>query len=677
MRLASTAQSPDTLGRRFDYPPLCMQPIDWALIAVPLLIILSIGTYTQHYVKSVADFLSGGRLAGRYLLAVSRGEMFAGAAVFVAAFEIIGKAGFTLTWWQWINVPFGLFVAITGFVIYRYRETRALTLAQFFELRYSKAFRLVTGALGFFAGIVNFGVIPAIGARFFVYFLELPPTFSCLGVTGPTYIPVMALFLTITVLLTITGGLITVMMTDCIEGIISQVLYLVIIFALLRLFHWSQISEVFGHRAPGKSLLNPFDSGGVQDFNLWYVLMNLFVVVYGTMAWQNQSSFNAAALTAHEARMGGILGRWREFGKAAVVTLLGVCAVTYLLHPHFAAQAAVVHAELARIPDPQVREQMELPVSLAHLLPPGVKGAFCVVMLMGIFGGDSTHLHSWGGILIQDVIVPLRKRPFEPRQHVRMLRLAMAGVGVFAFIFGSLFRQTEYIMMWWAVTQAIYVGGAGAAIIGGLYWKKGTAAGAWAGLWTGSTLSVGGILVREIYGSRFPLNGLQISFYATLIAMLSYTLVSLVTCREDFNLDRMLHRGAYARVQDLAHAEVATVAGRRTWLEKLIGLDDEFTRGDRWIAGSCFAWGAGWLAVLLVGTIWNLVAPWPERVWSEFWHVSAIGLPVFLSVVTCVWFTWGGLHDMRELFRRLRAEKVNPLDDGTVVDHQNLDETAS
>src|SRR5471030_1305485 len=99
--------------------------------------------------------------------------------------------------------------------------------------------------------------------------------------------------------------------------------------------------------------------------------------------------------------------------------------------------------------------------------------------------------------------------------------------------------------MWFTVTQAIYTGGAGAAIIGGLYWKKGTAQGAWAALLTGSGLSVGGIIARQIYGDQFPLNGMQISFFATLAAIAVYGLVSLLTCREDFNMDRMLHRGAH------------------------------------------------------------------------------------------------------------------------------------
>ena len=39
--------------------------------------------------------------------------------------------------------------------------------------------------------------------------------------------------------------------------------------------------------------------------------------------------------------------------------------------------------------------------------------------------------------------------------------------------------------------------------------------------------------------------------------------------------------------------------------------------------------------------------------------------------------TWGGLRDMRQLFQRLRHQRVNALDDGTVVNNQNLDELSA
>jgi len=45
-----------------------------------------------------------------------------------------------------------------------------------------------------------------------------------------------------------------------------------------------------------------------------------------------------------------------------------------------------------------------------------------------------------------------------------------------------------------------------------------------------------------------------------------------------------------------------------------------------------------------------------------------------IALVTTVWFSWGGIRGMRELFRRLKAERMDEQDDGTVINHHNLDE---
>src|SRR5258708_7101419 len=208
---------------------------------------------------------------------------------------------------------------------------------------------------------------------------------------------------------------------------------------------------------------------------------------------------------------------------------------------------------------------MEIPIALSHLLPSGLRGMFAAILLMGLLGGDSVHLHSWGSILVQDVLLPRRKRPVSPKRHILLLRLSMAGVALFAFLFGCFFRQTEYIMMWWSVTASIYVGGAGAAIIGGLYWKKGTTAGAWTALVVGSTLPAGGILARQHYGDDFLFNGREIAFYASLLAIISYVVVSLLTHEEDFNMDRMLHRGQYAVPPISGHVPPVDPVPAPTW----------------------------------------------------------------------------------------------------------------
>jgi len=44
-----------------------------------------------------------------------------------------------------------------------------------------------------------------------------------------------------------------------------------------------------------------------------------------------------------------------------------------------------------------------------------------------------------------------------------------------------------------------------------------------------------------------------------------------------------------------------------------------------------------------------------------------IGIPVFFAFVTAIWFTWGGIRDMRIFFARLKQERPDAEDNGMVV----------
>ena len=138
-------------------------------------------------------------------------------------------------------------------------------------------------------------------------------------------------------------------------------------------------------------------------------------------------------------------------------------------------------------------------------------------------------------------------------------------------------------------------------------------------------------------------------------------------------MDRMLHRGKYAVASE---QKFETKSAKRVTWGKLIGLDEHFTFGDKFLAGGLFGWSMLWFGVFVVGTVWNLIAPWPLTVWSQFWFIVGIGLPVCFAVITAVWFTWGGIRDIKLFFQRLREERIDALDNGIVVNHHNLDELA-
>lgn len=104
--------------------------LDWAIIAFTLVALVAIAAYATRYTKSVADFLAANRMAGRYMLTVASPGLTGGAVSFVAAWEATYSAGLPPLWWAMIATPVGLIMGLSGFVVYRFRATRALTLGE-------------------------------------------------------------------------------------------------------------------------------------------------------------------------------------------------------------------------------------------------------------------------------------------------------------------------------------------------------------------------------------------------------------------------------------------------------------------------------------------------------------------------------------------------------------------
>lgn len=670
--------------------------LDWMMMLIPLLGVIAIGLYARRFMGSVADFMTGGRVAGRYLVAVSDGMAAMGLITVVGQFEFVYKSGFAVGHWSNLAVPVWLFINLTGYIVYRFRETRAMTMAQFFEIRYSRRFRIFTGVLAYVSGIVNYGIFPAVAARFFIHYCGLPPEVIVAGWSISTYGALMAVFLGTALLIVLAGGHLTSMVTDCVQALFGYVIYLVVAVAILVLFRWDQMAAALLDRLPGESLLNPFDTGKLQDFNLGYVIISIIGSVYAYMAWQGNQGFNAAAASPHEAKMGRILGTWRAGALYVVLALIAAAAYTFMHHPDFAGGAAAVNEELSLIADTTIRNQVTVPVAVSHFLPIGVLGAFAAVMLFLMISTDTTYLHSWGSILIQDVVLPLRKTPLTPEQHIRWLRWSIAGVAGFAFLFSLLFRQNDYIFMFFSITGAIYLGGAGSVIVGGLYWKKGTTAGAWAAMITGALLGGGGLILQQVWPSliarclqvwpdnsflimhqqKFFINGQWMWFYAFVSAIGAYVIVSLLTNKTPFNMDRMLHRGVYARRDDRAPVAIATERKRKGLIRSYLGIDEDFTPGDRLLSYLVFGWTMTLFVIWLAVTLLNLfpVTRWSNEAWAKYFWIMGILFPLLVGVITSVWFTWGGVRDLRLLFRRLAVAKRNERDDGRVVDHRNLDD---
>ena len=683
--------------------------IDWLIVALVLAGMIYSVSMTKGLMKSVTDFLSAGRTAGRYVLSVSSGVAGLGAISIVMFMEMGFVAGFALSWWGLSQGIIILAITMSGWVIYRFRMTRSLTLAQFFEKRYSRNFRIFAGIVAFFAGIINFGIFPAVGAQFFINYCGLPESF--LGI--PMYPLVMILLLGVALYFVYTGGQIAVIIADFFQGVfVTLVLFGIALFLFFNV-SWDQVTEsleqtplklareeiadlrledsfealtedeqnkkIFdiNNKYENSSRINPFKTSHVEDFNFWYFLIGIIGVMYGTLGWQGSQGYNSSAKSAHEAKMGSVLAGFRGLPQGLFMFLVPVLVYVFMNHPDYQSVADSVNSSLAGLSTDTLRSQMRAPFVLSEVLPVGLLGAFAALMLAAFISTHDTYLHSWGSIFIQDVIMPFREKPFDKDTHIKVLRYSIFGVAVFIFLFSLLFSQSQKIALYFAVTAAIFSGGCGAVIIGGLYWDRGTTAAAWTAMVVGAVIGVGGTLVKQVSSDWLAdpasyqtmksillflqnINGQEYWGIGMAASSLSYVTVSLAGPEKRMNMDKLLNRGKYS-----IDGEVKVVNEEPDLGWKIFGMGKEFTKTDKLIYIVNYAWTGMWTIVFIVGTIYNLSNPVSNSSWMAYWKYY-----IYINIVVCaviiVWFTLGGFSDLRQMIKSLKSERRDHGDDGWV-----------
>ena len=664
--------------------------IDWVIIAALPIVLLLAAIRTRRYAHSVSGFLAANRCAGRYLITVAYGMAQVGVISLVWFWQQYYEVGYTSIFWGWMEGPAMIILALSGWVLYRYRQTRAMTMAQFFEIRYSRNFRVFAGLVAFLSGLLNYGIFPAVSAHFFIVLLGLPEYWIIGGVEVSVFVALMVMLLSTALFFVFMGGQVAVIVTDWIQGTFANWVFLIIVGFLLWTIPWSSIELAFEAAPPGKSLVDPFDLGQEKRFDAWYWVIAVIVLFYGMLSWQGTSGYNASATTPHEAKMANILSGWRFRVLMLVTLVLPVCIRAIQVDPRFAGIAEGIDSVTAAQATEALQSEARAPAAAALMLPSGLLGLFAAALVGAFISTNDTYLHSWGSIFIQDVVLPFRKRPLSARAHLWLLRLSILGVAVFAFFFSLFYTPEQFVAMFLALTGSIFVGGAGSAIIGGLYWKRGTTAGAWAAMIAGMTLSSCGIIIKQLKDEqvagdgplwtfmqwvRSGVTGQELLFWSIVISISLYIVVSLATSRKAFNMDRMLHRGQYGPEGEASDAPPA-VSARRRMLERL-GFDAEMTRRDRWVTGVTLAWPVVFTLIFFVALVAHTLGWDPGTVfWAGAWKWYTM-LALAIAAIIVVWFTIGGVLDLRAMFARLRTYHADVRDDGMVVDHHNADESGA
>jgi len=666
-----------------------MTLIDWLIPAALFVTLVAFALRTRKYSDSVSGFLAANRCAGRYLVCVAYNMAQVGIITLVWYFQQYYDTGFTSIWWGLVENPLMIVIALTGWVAYRFRETRALTLAQFLEIRYSRGFRVFCGLIAFIAGVLNYAVFPAVSARFFIWICGLPPSFPVFGAEVDTFAFLMVLLLSTAIFFVFLGGQISVMVTDFLQGVFCNITFLAIILYLLLKFSWGEIGETMLAAPEGKSMVDPLGIGAESQFNAYYWLISAFILFYTMRAWQGDQGYNAAAITPHESKMATVLSGWRWRVLMLVALVIPVCVKVFLTHPNYAAQAAPVHEAIAALPSDTAQAEGRVPLALGLMLPAGLLGMFVAAMYGAYLSTDDTYLHSWATIFVQDVLLPIRglftSEPLPTALHLWLVKFSVLGIAGFAFVFGLSFELNQYVAMWSALTASVFVAGAGSVIIGGLYWSRGTTRAAWSSMLVGIALSAFGIVVKNQYAwieaafgdggvPRFIaeihesswISGQVLTFVAMASAIATYLAVSLAFPEKPFNLDRMLHRGPYRELLPESERDFREDhgAGLPAWMRK-IGFSREYSRADTWITTVTVLWPLAFTLLFVFGTLYAVFFGIPAEWWVSFWMYWT-WLIFATGCVIVVWFTIGGIRDLKRMYAHLERYRADERDDGSV-----------
>ena len=425
---------------------LGLELIDWIVIVIYLLGITAVGLWAVKKVRSSASFFIGDRKFGKVMMAFF---MFGSGTHSDQAATVASKtytSGASGIWYQWLWLlvtPF--FWVIAPF----FRRMRAVTTGDYFEVRYGRSVGGLFAAMGILQLLVAIGVmLKASGAMVdAVSGGEISSNFAIIAMT------------VIFVVYGIAGGLSAAIATNFIQGLLTVVLsFLILPFALAKVGGMSGLRESISD--PGMlSLVAP------GEINLFYIIVISFNALIAWVAMPETMVNCAAGKTEMEGRMGATVG---IFGKRICTVawmLTGLCAVALytgakLENPDFA------YGQMAR--------------DLLPGIAPGLIGLFIASMLASVMS-TCDSLMVVASALFTENIYKKFVSPGKPDNHYTLIGRAASVLIVICGILFALNLQSvvEGLEIFWEISAVM-----GIAFWIGLFWRRATVAGAWAGTLT-------------------------------------------------------------------------------------------------------------------------------------------------------------------------------------------------
>jgi SSS family solute:Na+ symporter len=432
--------------------------LDWAIVIGYLIVSVSVGLVGKRYVGSVSHYLVAGRELGLYLGIATLAATEIGTITFMYNGELGYKYGFAAFAAAMISGVVMIIVGRTGFIISRFRELKLMTVPEYFERKYSRGLRIVTGVLVALGGILNMGV-----------FLKIEGEFLTIvsGIDSRHIIVVMTVILALELLYTVLGGMVSVVITDFFQYVLLSIATILVSIYAVYYAGWGNIigkvTTVMG-RSGFDPIANP--KFGIT-FLIWQVLLWFSLHT----CWQTTAMrmFSTKGPETSKRVM-----TWTGFiflGRGMLPMLWGIAALTLF------GTGALTNGIPAPVVNGHTLAPIDaMPAMLATILGPGVRGIVVAGMLAATMSVNSSYLLGWSSVISQDVILPIRralgKGPLSSRSQIFVNRVANLFVSLFLMFWGLYYTPPGAVYLYLNITGTIFLAGAFVCVVGGLYWRR-------------------------------------------------------------------------------------------------------------------------------------------------------------------------------------------------------------
>lgn len=446
--------------------------LDWIIVFLYLGGTVTIGLLGKKYIGDVSHYLVAGRELGVYAGIATLAATEIGTVTFMYNAEFGYRYGFSAFAAALISGLVMIIIGRTGFVISRFRQLRLMTVPEFFEVKYSRGLRLVTGLLVALGGILNMGVFLRIEGEFLTIVS---------GIDVKYLVAVMTAILVLELVYTVVGGMVSIVITDFLQYVLLSVATIVVSVDAVSRAGWGNIIHKVTSTL-GEAGYSPIHN---PRFGLTFIIWQILLWFAINTCWQTTAMRVFSTRNPETSRR---VMTWTGFiylGRGMLPMLWGIAALTLfgVGRLNQGVPVPVVHGhELAAID--------AMPAMLASILGPGVRGIVVAGMLAATMSVNSSYLLGWSAVISQDVILPLRqmmgKPPLDTRRQIRINRVANLFVGLFLMFWGLYYTPPGAVYLYLNITGTIFLAGTFVGVVGGLYWKRATTAGAYTAMLMGA-----------------------------------------------------------------------------------------------------------------------------------------------------------------------------------------------